>query len=264
MPDKSTLGLDLLNQNILYRTPFSIDPSLQRAIINETLACGGVISSESDIIPPVWVGAGVAKIQHNTLNNPSVYQDGRLPYYLRLKEDVEWQWLNNKLASLVQQALSPAQKLFLRVTRVTVLLQIPGQAIPAHRDLIPGNTYEQMQSNDFTFLGDKTLPYLGESWLQDLALSFSTNSHEKNHFLNFKFPLSMQESNGDAYIIWNNKKLIYDPQGHGFLLNEAYMEHGADIVDFYRGVIFVDGFIDTNYLSQMAKTPILLRDIKDP
>jgi hypothetical protein len=265
MVNLSEISHELIESNLLYGLPFPIKKDLQRSIIQEVLKSGQILESENHITTPFWIAEGVTRVKAKapSASNLPNYEDGRLSYYLRLHDQVEWEWRDSPAAQLTQQALQSAQSLFFKMTRISVLLQIPGQPVPAHRDLVPGNTYESMRNEELTFLGDKRLPYKGESWLQDLKLPLKDGTHKKNNYMNFKLPLSESLDSGQSYIIWNDQKLTYDSKDHGFLLNEVEMEHGADPVDFYRGVIFVDGFINPEALAKLDKIPMTIKGLSD-
>jgi hypothetical protein len=229
----------------LFSTPFAVSSQDQNAIIDYTLTHGSIIPAESNLIEPFWVGLGLTRILDANVPPMSDYMRGRWYYYMRLNSRVGWQWENNPATEVVRRLLQPLEPYFKCFTRATVILQIPNVALPAHRDLVPFNEYENMFSPHSTLPGDKKLTYVGEGWLAPEPNYKSDVSHASQGYLNLKIPISANpHSPGAPYINDRGEKYYYNSQNKILFINEVEIEHGGDPVDYYRGVVFVDGIFN--------------------
>jgi hypothetical protein len=260
---------ELMAKGMLYTLPFTIDRGDEKELVRLVVEANEVIEAEAHMTAPFWLGSGAThspqmqreKLPGGKLAHLNEYEFGRLAYYVRLRQDIEWEWIPNPIGRLCEKILKPLSPFLQKITRVSVLLQIPNMALPAHRDLVPGNTYGNMRDGHRTFWGQETHKYLGEEWLKTLPWSLEDGSHKQNQFLNLKIPISAEEDPGQPFIVWNGQKLVYNTQKRAFLLNEVEMEHGADPVPFYRGVIFVDSLLNFEAISQVSKAPALIESI---
>lgn len=237
------------DKGFLWGTPYSISFDDQQKLIDYTLKHGWVVPSEMNVLPPFWVGMSLTDVpQEEKAHIPEEHR-GRWMYLVRNRVELGWFWRDIEIAPIVQRALEPMKPYFSAFTRVTIFLQVPNQALPPHRDLLPGNEYRDMESSHLTFSGDKKLRYEGDPWFAEFDRFESNEFHRDQKFFNLKIPLSQNpNSPGKPYVIWQGKKYHYDSQGRFFFLNEVEIEHGADPVPFYRGVIFVDGTLNLKAL----------------
>jgi hypothetical protein len=206
---------------------------------------------EADITSPFWIAEGLRTFNADKYNHLSTDQLGRLFYLLRLSEDVEWEWLEHPLTKRIQNILSPLSKALLKLNRVTIIVEVPGKNVPSHRDLIVGERYGNMISETETFWGDKNLRYHGDPWFSKLRLPLpSEGQHKKQNYYGLRIPISEKPGdNGKPFVQSSSGERWYYNVGQNFfLLDEATMEHGAEAVGFYRGVIIVDAQLDLNEL----------------
>ncbi len=246
----------LLDKDLLFASAFNICPDLQREIIRLTVNTGHDFPVEGDVVDPFWLGVGLTKI----VNLPQEFKSTSpsfIEYYCRLNERFYWEWVQHPIVPLVQELLSPISRFFLRFTRITVVLQKPGMHLWAHRDLVPGETYDNLQSEHLTFRGDRKLTFKGSPAFVKAFPDIITDSHSKQNYLNLKIPLSTDPySPGAPFVIWNGTKISYSSQNQLFFLNEALIEHGADKVNHFRGVVFVDGFLNLRTWCELEKLPV--------
>jgi hypothetical protein len=255
---------ELLAKQMLYTLPFQVGREDEKELVRLVVEANEVIGAEAGATAPFWLGAGAThapriqreKMPGGSLAHLTEYQMGRLPYYLRLRDDIEWEWIQNPIGDLCRKILMPLSPIIKKITRVSILLQIPNMALPAHRDLVPGNTYKNMLDGYRTFWGPKTETYQGEEWLKTLPWPMDDGVHKRNRFLNLKIPISEMDQPGRPFLIWDSQKIVYDTQKRAFLLNEVEMEHGADPVPFHRGVIFVDSLLNFEAISQVSASPV--------
>jgi hypothetical protein len=260
MPSLNTtrIAQDLLEKGLLFSTPFSISQADQNEIIRHTVENNSIVDAENHHLDPFWLGLGLTSIPDKNIQELPAYLKGRWYYYMRMNSRMGWVWNESPAASLVQKLLIPLEPYFKCFTRVSVLLQIPNSALPPHRDLVPFNEYDNMDNPHFTLKGDKKLTYLGEDWLTRDPKNISDVSHVSQGYLNLKIPLSANpHSPGLPYIVYKGEKIYYNSQKKLLFLNEIDVEHGGDPVDFYRGVVFVDGIFNPNTFPQMPREQVL-------
>jgi hypothetical protein len=151
---------------------------------------------------------------------------------------------------LVKSLLEPVEHLFTKLTRVAAFVQTPGMRIGAHRDLIPGNSYKHIQSPYSQKFGGYSGVYRGDP---NLIVENNTR-HPDQRYLNLKIPISSDPNNsGEPYIHNGKDKLYLKSNDCYYFINEYEIMHGCDPVNFYRGVIFIDGIINMDVLEQEPK-----------
>lgn len=229
--------------------PISISYEDQQTIIDETLEWGAT-SFEYNAIP-VWKSV----VFTNMFRDDNFVEEPQYPF--RLDDRVTFEFRNmlrcNKSSMIIQELLS--QIPLYKVTRVLVLLQEPNIKLGEHRDLVPGHLYDNMEDKTSVLYGDKTLRYEGtyHKAFQSLGLEIKdTEVHAAQSYMSLKIPLSVMPGNpGLPFILNDGVKTHFNTHDKLYLLNEYECEHGADAVDFWRGVIFVDGFFNLDVLNQM-------------
>ena len=237
---------------------FSISPKIsyedQVFLIDYVKKNGALLPAEIGI-PSFWIGKGLTSVPKDIIDQVDPKNRGLWYYYARLNKDIIWSWNKNQAAEKVQELLAPIKYLFESFTRVSLIVQIPGMSIPAHRDLVVGDTYFNMESEQLTFKGKKKLQFKGPDWFKDF--NNCVDIHKKHLYLNLKIPISENPNScGNPFIIHDGQKKYYSSDSSYFFLNEAEIEHGADSCQFYRGVIFVDGFINVDQLHSLKKENI--------
>lgn len=181
-------------------------------------------------------------------------------YCSRLDPTLDWEWLPGPASELVRGILRPHAPLFQKLTRVKLLLQLPGKRIIAHRDLVPGTVYDDMASEFDHGRGASRLTYRGASWLEEVK-PLEPASHRDNLYLAMKIPLSERaDEPGRPFVTLAGRKRHYTSDNRLFFLNEVEIDHGADPVDYWRGVVFVNGIWDAAAVARAAKEPLRLLD----
>jgi hypothetical protein len=238
------------------RIPFD----LQTEILNEVISDHRSTPTEQAKVleNPFWISGGLRGLAGKSWRDGLTPSEcDRFTYLVRAHLDYEWRWSNcsqsDKIAHLLNEQLGD---LLLRITRVAIIVQVPGLEVPAHRDLIVGGNYQRMRSNISTYLGEEELRYFGDEWYKNKHDIEENLYHEEQGFFGLRLPLSENiNDNGRPFIQdYNGNKTYYGCGHHAFLLNEADVLHGADPVDFYRGVIIVDGKIDINNIEKYSIT----------
>jgi hypothetical protein len=246
----------------LFALDASVPPGLSARLVELTLRdgerAGGVFAPES---PPAWawltlrrpVESSVPAAARAALEPLPAARRETWAYFSRLDPALEWEWAPGEAAGLVRELLAPLARLG-RVTRVKAILPLPGVRVPAHRDLVPGNEYDGLAEPCAVAQGARRLRYQGVPWLPPAP---PTDAHRAVGYLSLKIPIS--ERPGDAgrpFVIMDGRRRHYSSRGRLFFLNEYELLHGADPVDFWRGVVFVSGFWDPAALASAARRPV--------
>lgn len=229
------------------RLALDASPEQQIKIIQAALECGHPAQVEGNLIKPFWMAAGLRDMDLESYNELSDNEKGRLSYLMRLRPGMKWKWENRPIIDTIKNIISPLNSYIKRLNRVVIILQMPGKSVPPHRDLIVGDTYENMESRTSTLWGNKTLQYLGDPWFSAINKEIPNNNlHEKQNYFGLRIPLSQYPgNNGKPYLQRPGaEKQYYNVNNQLFLLDEASTNHGADAVDFYRGVVIVDCELD--------------------
>ena len=150
----------------------------------------------------------------------------------RFNTKLTWEWKNTPSAQLVKQLLSPLEDV-IKFTRVFALIRKPGEAAPTHTDIAYKHSYDIGYATKANLTGNSI-------------------EHHTNNYAAIRIPLTeLSGNNGMPYLYMNNKPYYYDAGNNFFVLDEVRNAHGADPVDFHRGVIFVDGFVDFEKLEEL-------------
>jgi hypothetical protein len=245
-----------LKNNLLFSTNFRIEAQDQSFLIDYVRAKGFEFTPEVEM-PPFWIGSEITYPLHPDLEKVPIHLRPWWRYYSRLNTSVNWGWVDNSASVKIKQILEPIVFYFSRLTRISLVVQIPGQNLPAHRDLVVGSEYAKMCSEELTLSGAKQLKFKGPKWYQQLNMTNLRDLHRDQLYLTLKVPISEDiGSCGRPFVIFNGKKIYYSSDNQFFFINEVDLKHGADAVDFYRGVVFVDGFIDMRKFHKLPKNPI--------
>ncbi len=254
-----------LDERYLFATEFLAEPAVQVRLIEAVRESGELSSGSFDN-----AGAPYWRWKSLTLPVPESLPSGvrafldrrpaadfdRWSYFSRLDPSLEWRWTEGRASDLVRAILAPVERLFRKLTRVKVDLQIPGQALPAHRDLVPGSHYDTLQSEYSHAWGERRLMYRAQPWLWE-AGPLRNIEHRDNRYLSMKIPLSEKADDpGQPYVVIGAQRHYYTSRNRLFFLNEAEMFHGADPADHWRGVVFVNGLWDLDALDGYTKRPI--------
>lgn len=235
-----------ISRDHAFRLQYTIHPWTQDAIIEEVVR-NGYTSKEQ----PFWIKYDVRSVDHSSLW--SSYHEEPAPgdFFYRLYPLAEWYWETNSVTPLIMPLAMEVEHLFTKMTRIKVFIQKPGEPIAAHRDLVPGNRYEHIGSEYEARVGQYSGVYRGH---RNLVMGENTR-HRDQKYLNLKIPLSAQPDNpGKPFIIAKDGERQYLMSDDNFyFLNEYDMFHGCDAVDFYRGVLFIDGILDMEALEAEPK-----------
>jgi hypothetical protein len=185
----------------------------------------------------------------------------RWAYQCRLDDTLQWRWLDDEAGQRITAILAPIASVFQLITRVNINLQLPGQTLPMHRDLVAGNEYDGLDSATHWRPGDRRLRYVGDPWLEQ-ARPLANRDHKAGGYYAVRIPLSERPDDpGLPYIVHDHTKMYYSTQDRVFFLNEYEVYHGADPVEFWRGVIFVAGILDPAHLQALDKRAVERRDV---
>jgi hypothetical protein len=258
-----------LGEKYLFAIDHAVAADDQASILSAVLREGTWIRGlyRGPELPPMWKWRGLAEP-----DPASIPAEGRawlasqLPrggptlsrwgYHARLALDADWIWTDSAAVPVVRRILEPLLPLYRRLTKVNVILQVPGEPITAHRDLVHGNTYDDLESPHHTNLGPHRLRYEGEPWIEEVA-PIRSASHEENLYLCLKIPLSERPDDaGNPFVELRGKRHHYTSRNQIFFLNEVEMLHGADPAPFWRGVVFVNGILNVDELRRIPKRPV--------
>lgn len=156
----------------------------------------------------------------------------------RLDHTKEWSWFGDPMSLMVKELLEPFEKAYDHMTRVVLLIQRPGFAIPQHTDWITGQIYK----NDEVYIRPNDI----KQWF-GVREECKANpyAHENQHFYGGRLALGQQSH---SYVVVDGQKTYYETGNEFFLLDEK-TPHGADSVDYWRGVVFVDGILNIKFLN---------------
>jgi hypothetical protein len=215
----------------------------------------------------IWIGHSVRSAVISTL--PEQIRDwhpAKYEYLLRHDHRIQWQWETDDLSVLARDTLEPAiMHFFKELTRVKILLQRPGVNLPAHRDITPGQTYDNMRYADRGILGDQQMVYRGPKWLNDIIPAIESTLHADQAYYALKVPLDIDNTVPRSYLLdmvdfvdddYSSNKIYYDHGGQPYWLNEYSCLHGVDAGDEWRGVFFIDGILNMQAIKQSGLVPI--------
>ena len=213
--------------------PFEIESSISQQIVdfvvNTQKTVGGARSLHVLKIPQeaFWKSFTLMSTEKNIPHNSQ--PKGLSDFWQRHHTELDWQWISSDITDLVKNEISKIRHLYLHLNRVKILLQNPGTTVPMHKDPVAGSKYG----------GQVFSP-------PDPDIEIKENTyHRDQNYLCIKIPLTSQpKNNGEPRLEIGGKRYRYEVGRNFFLLNEIEMTHGADPVDFYRGVIFIDGLLN--------------------
>ncbi len=236
----------MISHDHAFRLRNKIHPYTQDAII-ENVVKGGYTSDEQ----PFWLKYDVRSLEHASIWGTYDEEPNPPDFFYRLYEDAEWYWEENEVAELVKPLATEVEHLFTKMTRIKAFVQKPGEPISAHRDLTPGHQYRLIANPFQASLGGYSGIFQGH---RNLRMPLNTR-HSDQKYLNLKIPLSADPaSGGKPYIVAKDGvKRYLKSEDHFYFLNEYEMFHGCDAVDFYRGVVFIDGILDMDALEAEPK-----------
>lgn len=183
----------------------------------------------------------------------------RWGYYARFDASVSWRWREHPATPIVQRLLEPVMPLFRQLTKVGVRLQRPGHASPEERHLVVGCSYG-LASPYNSREGTRLIRYEGAAWLTALRPIESTALEDGRAFA-LKIPLTMRPPDNGRPYLRDRDQIFYSADARYLLMNEI-VPHGAEPVDFWRGVVVVHGILDWEAVKREAKVPLTLVQIR--
>lgn len=174
-------------------------------------------------------------------------------FLLRQKPNLKWSWRETEVTEMVQEILAPYLGIFSFISRVKIHIQVPGQRVPFHRDLVLANAYDLQ--NPFSSLpGTQQLKFRMFPWVPAEETMIESTSHKDQNYYALKIPLTEKAGDYGRQTIVAEKPYYYDHGGNAYLLNEKSF-HGAEACKHHRGLIFVDGILDLEKLARMKTEP---------
>lgn len=236
--------------DLLYTTDFSLSDEFQNELCQWILDNGHEAGGVYGKTKPFWQAQIFRDCHYSTLPSPvfnflkqNSHLYAEVCHFLRLEPNICWRWSNRSIAKKLEEEISSLMFFFKRLTRVAAFLQKPGMSINAHCDLVPGCRYKGIV-DEFTaeIKSDNDLIYQGAKWWKDIFTHQYPLVHKKQGYLGLRIPISLNPNLlGRQYLKLDSKKYYYDTANRAFFINEYQIMHGADAVDFVRGVLFVDG-----------------------
>jgi hypothetical protein len=158
----------------------------------------------------------------------------------RFHPELEWEWIDSPIKSVVQKIIDPLEQFYTKLTRVILLVQAPQKQFQLHRDIV--NNPVKLQ-----------YPY---------TKAVAAYQKDINQNMALKLPLTINAGdNGQPVIQIDNQQFKYDVGNQLFIINEVDMAHGALPTDHYRGVIFIDGILNWKAISQAEKCSAIFTPI---
>jgi hypothetical protein len=217
----------------------------------------------------LWVGKPIRGVNKKSLPTPLIDMPAtRYEFMLRHDPRIEWEWEVDEVSELTQELIRPIKHFYKHITRVKILMQIPGFEIPAHRDITPGNTYDNMQNEFIGHIGaTNQIVYRGPKWLHDVFPIIESNLHAQQGYYALKIPIDLDNTDRRSYVIdvvdfdpkqgYKDKKIYYDFGGQPYWLNEYECLHGVDAGSEWRGVLFMDGILDMDAIHKTGLRPLM-------
>lgn len=216
---------------------------------------------------PFWLGQSIRGLDRKSI--PDCLKDidpFKIEVFLRNDERVEWYWIENEVASYAKEVLEPTFKFYKKLTRIKILLQIPGYEVHPHRDITVGNMYDRMDNPFRGIIGKNGLMYYrGPEWLHTIYPQKETNLHAEMEYFALKVPLDLDNKKCRSYLlsvddflkpIPDRNYIYYDYQSQPYWLNEVECLHGVSPGEEWRGVIFMDGILDIDKVRENGFTPL--------
>lgn len=244
------------------RTPFSIPEEMQRDLCVQAMELGGGgVGVDAPARPGnFWRSLLLRDIDPTSLapaqfellkRRPEYYGD--FCHFARLDPRLRWRWRKNPLAAPVERLLEPLQAFFERLTRVAVFVQIPGEEIPVHRDLVPGNPYDEMLNPYSALRGEQSgMIYLGKEWYAEAGNVAPSALHARQGHWALKIPLTCDPSVPAPSFLAGpgGHKESYITGNRIYFLDESRF-HGAGPTGVFRGVIFADGILHPDRIAEL-------------
>ena len=212
----------------MFRLPYQISQDHQHEIMEATISEGKELGSR-------W-GWGLL-VRGNELK-PSIDYDSRFD------PEIDWRYTNYSISPLVRELVEPLSN-FMEVTRIKIFIQKPGFELKEHCDKL---TTLHCQLFKTFFLNTQFNDFLIR---EDL---------EPKTTLGVRIPISYFGQRGKPYFRYKNKRYGYDPENSYFAFDDSNILHGALPVDYPRGVIFIDGVIDSKKLESISLEPMNIFD----
>lgn len=232
---------------VLFKLPYSIDPSDQKKIIDYAYANSNSWSGQvqvwdddrnqydqTDYFGRVQITRLTEASIKKVSNDPNLNSNW-LNWACRLHPDLDWEWIDTPITNTIKKYVDQIKHLYIKFNRVLILVQKEGSEIPLHTDKAVNNTYER---TDFA-----------PGPAADLLFDKNNIHWDYNRYLTLKFPLTeLPNQNGSPIIKINDQVYNYDVKNNLFAINEVDIEHGARSVMHRRGVIFLDGLLNYEQL----------------
>ena len=253
-----------MNTRYLFSIPARIEPQHHQEILGCALALGSRKGGLEGSAAPCWAALPVTDVATSSIppgvqawleQNP----DNRVTwtYLSRLDPDLEWRWLDHEASHLLRRLLEPWQGLFRKITRVKIFVQLPGQRIEPHRDLVAGHRYEHMMDPESAAPGPVPAVYLGRAWMADLLPGPERTIHHEQGYLSLKIPISERPGDpGRPYVVAGPERVVFSSDDHLYFMNEYEVLHGAEVAEFHRGVVFVDGIHAPEAMRAVERQPV--------
>jgi hypothetical protein len=204
-----------------------------------------------------WNSLILRTINRDSLPKSVLHLDNnKLEFFYRYHSHIKWDWLDTEAACEVRELLKPIEKVFSKLTRVKIFLQIPGQRTPMHKDLAAGNYYRVKGPYSYV-RGPDLVKHLGDAEINALDPAPDTSAHHRQNYLALKIPLTEVEGDYGRQVIIAEKPYFYSHGGQFYCFSEANW-HGAETSPFYRGVVFVDGILKMDEVAALERDPIQL------
>jgi len=164
----------------------------------------------------------------------------------RFNKNIKWEWRRKKTSQMIKNLLEPLSGI-IQFTRVFTLVRRPGEPAITHADVAYDHSYST-------------------GWTSKPELHGNNPEHHHNNYAAIRIPLSEKDGdNGLPYLYIDDQPYYYNAGKNLFVIDEIRNPHGADPIDFYRGVVFVDGFVDFEKLQALKSGEIAMtpREIHD-
>ena len=188
-------------------------------------------------------------------------------YNYRLTPGIEWKWISEDktLLDIGKQLVKDLSPLFSKITRIKINVLDKGREVGVHRDFTSGQSYPSLVRSGEEVLNDLTPDIYDRElegpffWNDDAKAAdeiypLATEGHSDQNYYSLKIPISENpESQGKPfYYTLGREKISFNTNLNAYFFNDFCL-HGADPVDFYRGLFWIDGFISKEGLANSTK-----------
>jgi hypothetical protein len=233
-------------------TAYRLDKALQRELIAHVLNTDDAARAlGQNASYPIWTARSVRRLRMSSV--PRRYHErkfSQVEYIFRHHPQSEWEWNDDALSIQVRSIVESfvlAFPLFVKLTRVKIHLQKPRLDLSLHRDLTVGQYYGLAEPLAVT-PGPHRLRYQAYDWVDLADFDLYTPDEPRRNQFSLKIPLSDDGSGYGRQLCRTDQIREYTSDGHYYLLNET-IDHGASGVAYARGLVFVDGILDLEVLS---------------